>query len=77
MQTLTRNGRVAKISPAGAGCYTVWVGYVAKDDGEDHAALWFRGFRTCSATYKSLKAAVRAAERFLNREWTAPVKERR
>lgn len=74
MQTMTKGGKRAKISPAGAGCYTVWVGYVAKDGGEDHAALWFRGFRTCSATYKSLKAAVRAAERFLNHEWTAQSK---
>lgn len=46
------------------GRFTVWVGYVDKNDGSV-PARFFKGFTTCSNTYATEKAARKAVEGFL------------
>lgn len=68
MTTLTHGNRVAIIAPLHAR-WTVYVGYAATKDcpGEETIpALWFQGFRTCSASYATEKMALKKAHEFLN-----------
>ncbi len=47
------------------GSWVAWCGY--RDDVEGSIpARWFKGYSTCSNTYASEKAALKAVEKFLN-----------
>ena len=47
------------------GEFIAWVGYADQCEGTI-PARWFKGYSTCSNTYKSEAAAVKACEKFIN-----------
>lgn len=68
MTTLTKGNRLATVNRL----HTRWIVYVghltnSECPGEETIpALWFQGFRTCSADYATEKTALKKAHEFLN-----------
>lgn len=65
MSEMTKGTRVAILAPLAEGRFSVWVGY-RTPSGDEHPALWFKGYQTCGAEYASEKAARKAAQKFLD-----------
>ena len=68
MTTITKGSRLATINRL-HGRWTVYVGYAADKacPGEETVpAHWFKGLRTCSATFATEKTALKKAHEFLN-----------
>lgn len=65
MTTLTNKSRMATVQIQN-GKFVVWVGYADQNEGTI-PARWFKGFTTCSNEYKSEKAALAAAQKFIQK----------
>jgi hypothetical protein len=68
-QTLKNGSRVAVVSQR-SGRWAVYVGYEGSKSipGEETIpALWFKGYRTCSADFATEKTAMKKAQEFLNK----------